>query len=104
MLWAVSRHREGTRMDGSLRGKLLAAIAAGLPLERLTAGDRAQDQEQHDGAEECEQDAPDVEAGHVPPEEGAPEEAADQRAEHAHDDVAEDTEPSAAHRHTGQPA
>src|SRR5688500_11604479 len=91
---AVSRHREGTRPCGSLLGKTPAVSTPGLPLERLTAGDRAQDQQEHDGAEEREHDAADVEASHVPAEESAPEEAADHRAEHAHDDVAQDAEPS----------
>src|SRR6187397_2967160 len=71
-----------------------------LPLERLGPRDCPQDQQEQDGAEECQHDATDVEAGHVPAEQGAADESAEERADHADDDVAEDAEPSAAHRHT----
>jgi hypothetical protein len=54
--------------------------------------------------EEGEHDAAHIDAGDIPAEEGAPEEATDQRTQHAHDDVPEDAEPSATHRHASQPA
>ena len=68
-----------------------------LALERLAARDRAQDEQQHDRAQERDEDALQAEAGRVVAEERARREASDELAQDADYYIAEDTYPTADH-------
>ena len=67
-----------------------------LALERLATRDDPQDHQQEHSAKEGEHDAADVETGHVPAEQEASHEAAQEGTNDTHDDVADNAKAMAA--------
>src|SRR5919202_6511486 len=95
------RATSGTKNHGLVW--LCLILSAGQVLQWLSARDGAQDRDQEDRAEGCQQDAAEIEAGHVPAEQNRTDRATDDRAENTQDDIAQQTT-ATTHDQACQPA
>src|SRR5579884_2147161 len=73
------------------------------PIAIWPVNEQADDEEQHDGADEGNDQAPDVEAGERRPADQAENQAADEGADDADDDVTQDAQPATLHDEARQP-